>query len=141
MRFRFLERLQPLGLLILRLAVGAIMVAHGYKKLFGGGVHSIAASIMSWGWPWWLAYTVTYLEFVGGVLLIAGLITRLLALGYTIEMAMAIGKVHLHNGLTGPGGFEFPLAVAAITFALIWFGPGPISIDHLIWGGGHRANK
>jgi putative oxidoreductase len=141
MRAIFLERLQPLGLLGLRLAVGVIMVAHGYKKLFGGGVHSLMGSIAGWGWPWWLAYMVTYLEFAGGMLLIVGLLTRLLGLGYTIEMAVAIWKVHWHNGLMGPGGFEFPLTVAAIAFALVWFGAGPISIDHLIWGGGHRANQ
>jgi uncharacterized membrane protein YphA (DoxX/SURF4 family) len=53
-------------------------------------------------------------------------------------MLVAIFKVHLHNGLTGQGGFEFPLSCATIAFALIFFGAGSISIDHMKGGRGAR---
>jgi len=44
--------------------------------------------------------------------------------------------VHWHNGLMGDHGYEFPLAIATIAFALIFFGGGAIAIDHVLRGGG-----
>jgi len=49
--------------------------------------------------------------------------------------------VHWHNGLTGDHGYEFPLALAALAFALIFFGGGPISIDHVLRGGGSAFKR
>jgi len=51
-------------------------------------------------------------------------------------MSVAIWKVHLKNGLLGPGGYDFPLALAAIAFALIFLGGGPIALDHIRGGTG-----
>ena len=47
---RYLDRLQPLALLLMRLALGAIMVAHGYHKVFGG-LHHHAQIVASLGLP------------------------------------------------------------------------------------------
>ena len=47
------------------------------------------------------------------------------ALAFLIEMSVAIWKVHFKNGFTGNGGYEFPLALAAIAFALMGYGGGP----------------
>jgi putative oxidoreductase len=137
MSLRFLDRLQPLGLLVLRLVLGAIMVAHGYGKVFGG-LHKHVELVASLGMPGWLAYLSTATEFLGGILLIVGLFTRVAALAVCIEMAVAILKVHLHAGLLGQNGYQFPLALAAIAFALIFSGAGPISLDWLFTGGGGR---
>lgn len=137
MNLRFLDRLQPLGLLVLRLVLGAIMVGHGYGKVFGG-LHKHVELVASLGMPGWLAYLSTAAEFLGGILLIAGLITRAAALGVCVDLAVAILKVHLHNGLLGQNGYQFPLALAAIAFALIFTGGGPISLDWLFTGGGGR---
>ncbi len=139
---RWLNRMQPLGLLAMRCALGAIMIAHGYQKVHGGGYGASMAQMVShMGFPGWLGYFVTYLEFVGGVLLVAGFLTRLLGALFTIEMAVAIAKVHWPNGLGKPGGIDFPMACGAIAFALIWFGAGLISVDHLIFGGGHKLGR
>ena len=54
-------------------------------------------------------------------------------------MAVAVAKVTWKNGLTGPQGFGFPLALAAMAFTLIFFGAGPISLDHAIFGGGKKG--
>jgi putative oxidoreductase len=133
----FLDRLQPLGLLILRLVLGAIMIAHGWQKI-AGHLHGIMGMLPHLGIPAWMAYLVVAAEFGGGILVIFGLLTRLAAFSILIDMTVAILKVHLKNGLTGQGGFEFPLACWAIAFALIFFGAGPISLDWLRGSKGAR---
>jgi putative oxidoreductase len=92
--------------------------------------------VSSLGLPGWMAYLSAYTEFFGGILIILGLLTRIAALGMLINMLVAIDKVHLKKGLVGPGGYEFPLSVAAISFALILFGAGPIAVDAIRRGGG-----
>jgi putative oxidoreductase len=133
---RLLDRLQPLALLVLRVVLGAVMIAHGYPKVFGGlqrHVHMVS----NLGLPGWLAYVSALAEFGGGILLVVGLLTRCAAFAVLIDLAVAIWKVHWKNGFTAPGGYEFPLALAAIAFALIFFGAGPISLDAI--RGGSRA--
>jgi uncharacterized membrane protein YphA (DoxX/SURF4 family) len=65
-----------------------------------------------------------------------GLFTRLAAFAIMIDMIVAIAKVHWKHGLLGAGGYEFPLALAAIAFALIFLGAGPIAIDAIRGGAG-----
>ncbi len=132
----FLDRLQPLGLLVLRLVLGVIMIVHGYHKVFGGMQH-FEQMLHGVGIPPWMAYLAGAAEFGGGILIALGFLTRLAALAILIDMTVAIFKVHLHNGMTGPGGYEFPLSLAVIAFALIFFGAGPIAID-AVWGGRRR---
>lgn len=128
----FLNRLQPLGLLVLRLVLGAIMIAHGYPKVFGGPQHFVEV-VRSIGLPGWTAYLAMAAELGGGILLIVGFLTRFVSLCLLIDMAVAISRVHWKNGFLGQGNYQFPLALAAISFALIFFGAGPIAIDSL-WG-------
>lgn len=133
----FLDRLQPLGLLVLRLTLGAIMIAHGWQKI-AGHLHGFMGALSHMGIPAWMAYLVVAAEFGGGILVIVGFLTRFAAFAILIDMLVAILKVHLHNGLTGQGGFEFPLACATISFALIFFGAGPISLD---WMRGSKSAR
>ncbi len=58
-----------------------------------------------------------------------GFFTRFAALCICINMLVAIFGVPLKNGFTGQGNYQFPLALAAIAFSLIFTGAGPISID------------
>jgi putative oxidoreductase len=139
---KFLDRLHPLALLGLRLALGAIMIAHGSQKLFGG-LPRFMEMLQHMGILPIMAYLVVAAEFGGGILLVAGLLTRLAALSIFIDMAVAVDKVHWKNGLKGPGGYEFPLACGVIAFALIFLGGGPISLDQVLFrgGGGSPARK
>jgi putative oxidoreductase len=142
-RLRYLDRLQPLALVLMRLALGAIMVAHGYHKVFGG-LHRHAQFVAGMGMPAWLGYVSAFTEFLGGILVLAGFFTRPAAAAIFINLFVAIWKVHWHNGLMGAPdrpGYEFPMAAAALAFALIFFGAGPISLDHVLRGGGSRAFK
>jgi len=132
---RVFDRLQPLALLVVRLTLGAIMVSHGYHKVFGG-LHHHAQFVASLGLPAWTAYLSAFTEFFGGLLILVGLFTRAAAFAICLNLGVAIVKVHWHNGLSGNGGFEFPLAVATLAFALIFFGGGAIAMDHVLRGGG-----
>ena|SRR5437868_6443845 len=134
----FLERGRFLGLLALRLVLGIIMVAHGYPKIFGG-IHGHMQMVGSLGLPPWLGYFSAGTEFFGGVLLMVGLLTRIVSIAFVIEMLVAIAKVHWKAGLTGQGGYQFPLACGVIAFALIFLGAGPLSLDWLLLRGRHKG--
>jgi putative oxidoreductase len=129
---RSLDRLQPLGLLALRLVVGVIMIAHGYGKVFHGGLAQHVHRVASLGLPGSLAYASAFAEFFGGIFLILGFLTRVFSLLILIDMAVAIWKVHWKSGMFAKGGYEFPLTLATIAFALILFGAGPIAIDAIL---------
>jgi putative oxidoreductase len=130
---KYLDRLQPVALLALRLALATIMIAHGSQKVFGG-MPRFQGMVSGIGLPAWLAYLSAAAEFGGGILVLLGVFTRCAALAITIDLAVAIVKIHAKSGLRGPGGFEFPLAVVAIAFALIFLGPGPIALDTIFGG-------
>lgn len=137
---RYLDRMQPLALLALRLTLGIVLVGHGSHKVYGH-MHEYAGYISSLGLPAWLAYISALTEFAGGVLLILGLFTRCAAIAVFIDMCVAIAKVHWKHGLLGAGGYEYPLALATIAFALIMLGPGPISFDAIRGGRGTSRSK
>jgi putative oxidoreductase len=140
---RYLDRLQPLALVIVRLVLGVIMVAHGYHKVFGG-LQQFAHMVGNMGIPAWLGYVAALTELIGGLMVVAGFFTRPAAFALCIDLVVAIAKVHWRNGLMGAPdrpGFEFPLALAALAFALIFFGAGPISIDHVLRGGGSGIRR
>jgi putative oxidoreductase len=131
---RYLDRLQPLALLVMRLALGAIMLVHGAHKVFGG-LHHHAQLVASLGLPAWLGYVSSFTEFLGGLMILAGFFTRAAAFAVCIDLVVAIWKIHWHNGFTTDHGYEFPLAAATLAFALIFFGAGPIALDHVLRGG------
>ena len=137
---RYLDRLQPLALLVMRLALGVVMLAHGYQNTFRH-LHDHVHMVVSLGLPAWLGYVSSATEFFGGLLILAGFFTRPAAFAICVDLIVAIWKVHWHNGLTGDHGYEFPLALAALAFALILFGGGPISIDHVLRGGGSAFKR
>ena len=73
---RILEQLKPLGLLFLRVALGIIFIFHGYPKLFTS-THQTMQFFIHEGLPGYFVYIAGVLEFFGGIMLIAGLFTRL----------------------------------------------------------------
>jgi len=135
----FFNRLQPLALLLLRVVLGAIMIAHGYGKVFHGFHHHMEF-VHSLGLPALLAYGSAGTEFFGGIAIVLGLFTRCFSLAFLIEMGVVIWKIHFKNGLMGTGGYEFPLALAAIAFTLLCFDGGPWGFN-FGKGGGSRAGK
>jgi putative oxidoreductase len=140
---RYLDRLQPLALLTMRLVLGAVMVAHGYQNVFRH-LHDHVHLVTSLGMPAWLGYVSSLTEFLGGLLILAGFFTRGVAFALCIDLIVALWTVHWHNGLLGSPdrpGAEFPMALCTLAFALIFFGGGPISIDHVLRGGGGGSSN
>jgi len=123
------------GLLLLRCAVGAIMIYHGSQKLFGlfggGGIAGTAQFLGTLGIPFPepAAWIVGAVELGGGVLLLVGLLTGLAAALIAIDMLAAIGLVHAAQGFSGPGGYEFTMLLTAAALALVFTGPGRYSLD------------
>jgi putative oxidoreductase len=132
---RFLNSFQPLGLLILRVALGVIFFTHGYPKLAHANP-AMQAMFVQHGLPAQFVYVAGVLETFGGLLLLVGLFMRAAALLLAIEMCVAITKVHMVHGIMAVHDYEFPLALAAAGFALATVGAGAASLDHLLFGEG-----
>ena len=136
-----LERLKPLALLLLRLALGIIFISHGYPKLF---THTRETMQMfeHMGFPGYFVYIAGAVEFFGGIVMILGLFTRVAGLLLAGEMTIAIWRVHLPQGpITMVKNYEFPLVLAMAAFTLATVGAGLISLDQAIFGGGRRAPR
>ncbi len=129
------SNLSDLGLLLLRLVLGAVMWAHGAQKLlglFGGhGPQGFVRFVGALGMPPALGWLVIAIEFFGGIAVVLGVLSRLAALGFAAEMVVAIAKVHWANGFfLGPkgNGFEYPLVLAVMALALFFSGPGKYAL-------------
>lgn len=129
-----IEKIRPLVALCGRLVLGFIMLFHGWPKVVHpGSLHSFAMFVAHLGLPAWLGYVAAFTELLGGAALILGLFTSIAAAGIAIDMAVAILFVHLHHGLTGQGGFEFPLSLFALALFLLADGPGWLAIDRIVF--------
>jgi putative oxidoreductase len=132
------DALSPLAEPALRIATGLLLVPHGAQKLFGvfGGYGLTATGqffATKLGLPASFALLAGLIEFVGGLMLAAGLLTRPVAALVAGVMAVAAFGVHLPNGFFWTaGGFEYPLlwGVAALYFALR--GGGRYSLDAVV---------
>ena len=130
-----------LDTLPLRLGSGVIFAAHGAQKLFGWfggyGLEGTAGWMASIGLEpgMLMAALAGGAEFFGGLLLIAGLLVRPAALVLAGTMAVAIATVHLANGLfMANNGYEFGLALLAISLGLLVRGAGSFSLDNALAG-------
>ncbi len=126
------------GLTILRIVVGVVFAAHGAQKLFVFHFAGVAGFFGQAGIPLpsVSAVIVTLVEFLGGIALILGLLTRLAAAFNAIDMIVAILAVHLKNGffLSPPHmGFEYALTLLGATLCLVLAGGGAAAVDSLLF--------
>lgn len=130
------DALAPYSYSFMRFCVGAMLVPHGYAKLFHGGAAGLAAGYFTkWGLPAPLAwgYWIALLEFGGGILLAVGLLTRPVAFLIAFEMAVAVIAVHLPNGFFWTGrGYEYPLLWGLLALAIAIRGGDRLSLDRAI---------
>ncbi len=132
------------GSLILRVILGGVFFPHGAQKAlawFGGNgpAKTVEFFNQAFGVPAPLAYLVIAAEFLGGIALILGLLTRFAAFGIFAVMAGAIYLVHWQNGFfmnwsgTQQGeGIEYHLLAMAMALALMVQGGGRASLDRLL---------
>ncbi len=122
--------------LALRVPVGIIFAAHGAQKLFGmfggyglDGTGQWMDSI-GLGPGYLMALLAGSAEFFGGLALILGLLVRPAALALAVTMVVAIVKVHLDKGFfMSSNGYEYALALLAVTASLVVLGAGRASLD------------
>ena len=118
-----------LGKLILRLALGILVLLHGVAKLHGG-IGFLHPMLGALGLPTWVAYGVYVGEIVGPIMVILGLLTRVGAFIIFVNMIFAIVLVHRPE-LLSQGGWALELQgmflFTAVALALI--GPGRFSIN------------
>jgi putative oxidoreductase len=125
----------PYGALLLRLALGALFLAHGLLKLLVHKPAGTAAYFRSLGLPSFVGYLTMAAELGGGSLLILGIATRLVALAL---VPLILGTIYMVHGSKGwlftnkDGGWEFPAfwAVALVAQALL--GSGAYSLGHAL---------
>ena len=129
---KFLSGLQPVALLVLRLALSLVFIYHGYPKL----VHpteGMREFFVMHGFPGYFLGLSGILECFGALLLFVGLYTRPAALLLGIEMAVAIWRVHSGHGIMSVKDYEFPLVMGTACLVLGAIGAGLISLDHLLF--------
>ncbi len=121
-----------LGKLILRTALGVLVLLHGIAKL-RGGVGAIESMVVAHGWPSYIAYGALVGEVIGPLLLLAGFYARLGAVLIAINMLFAFALVHLAQltQLNAQGGWALELQgmYLATALALVLLGPGRYSAN------------
>ncbi|TPW72329.1 DoxX family protein [Schumannella sp. 10F1B-5-1] len=132
-----------IALLLLRVVLGVVFIAHGWQKLATQGIQGTSEGFAQMGVP--LAEiagpAVIALEIGGGVLLILGLATRVVGALLAIDMIVAWALVHAGSGFFAQdGGFEYVLVLTVIGAALAVAGPGTIALDAAV-GGAVRSRR
>ena len=122
-----------LGLAAIRLAVATIFIRHGAQKLFVYGFAGVTGAFTQMGvpFPGVTGPFIALLEFFGGIALLIGLLTRLIALGFVFDMLVAILLVQLKRGFSG---YELEFLLLTSSVALFLTGAGRFSVDALLAG-------
>ncbi len=118
--------------LVGRVALGALFVSHGWPKI--KDITKPVGFVKGTGWPGGAAFAVlfTLLEFFGGLALIIGLLTQIVAVLFVLEMIATTMFSKTKLGKKFSLGYELDLAYAAFALVLAFLGPGAWSLDRLL---------
>jgi putative oxidoreductase len=129
----FITVVQDIGLLVARVALGLVLVGHGWHR-FQSGMGASADMLALYGLPQpqLFVWGATVLEVLGGALLVFGLLTPVVAAAVVAEQVVLIAWVTWHNGLwLATDGVEYPVILAVLALVLVVFGSGRTGVDAL----------
>jgi putative oxidoreductase len=129
--------------LLLRVALGTMFIAHALLKILVFTPAGTVGFFASLGVPGWLAYPTIGAELIGGVLLVAGIQTRLVSLALVPVLIGSIVLVHGGNGwlfTNANGGWEYPAFLTVATFVQSLLGDGAHSLGAVL-GRRHPARR
>src|SRR5476649_1695655 len=125
----------PYGALLLRIALGALFLAHGLLKLLVHKPAGTVAYFRSLGLPGFVGYLTMTAEIGGGVLLVLGVATSLIAIAL---VPLILGTIVMVHGAKGwlftneGGGWEFPAFWAVTLIVQAFLGSGAYSLGHVL---------
>jgi len=135
------EKQHDIGLLLLRVSLGVVFIAHGYLKVFTFGINNAmnvfeAHTVLHINMiPGWFAPLAAVIEWVGGILLILGLKTRLVT-PFLGAVAFGAGAVHFENGWNytskPDGGWEYGIFLCLCCIVVYLVGPGKYTLTQFM---------
>ena len=128
----FLKKWEALALLLLRCGLATVFIYHGYPKLFGSTGRFVEA-FQALGMPAYFVYIAGAIELFGGVALALGLFTPVAGLLLLLDMAAAMWKYNLNEGIYAVREYELPLILGLASLAVAATGGGQFSLDRLIF--------
>ncbi|WP_214370017.1 DoxX family protein [Pseudonocardia sp. H11422] len=129
------ELSRDVALLIARVVLGVVLIAHGWQKFALNGISETAVVFHNFGIPLAIVATsfTVVVELVGGAMLIFGALVPVAGAFIMVVMVGAIGFVHAPHGIfASNGGWELVAVIAAGVMALSATGPGRYSVEHLL---------
>jgi len=127
-----LKKWEALSLLLLRCGLATVFIYHGYPKLFGS-TGRFVESFQTLGLPAYFVYIAGATELFGGVALALGLFTRVAGLLLLFNMAAAMWKYNLNEGIYAVREYELPLILGLASLAVSATGGGQFTLDRLIF--------
>lgn len=127
--------INDIALLVARIVLGVVLIAHGWQKLVTNGFAATTAGFTKMGIPAppVSAAYASVVELVGGILIVLGALTTLVGVLVVLDMLGAIALVHGGNGVfVGSGGWELVGVIAVGGLLLAASGAGKFSIDHAL---------
>lgn len=125
---------RDLALLIARIGIGVVFVAHGWQKFFTNGIDATQQAFDAMGVPLpeVSAIVAAVIELVGGFALIAGVATPIVGILLFLDMLGAFFTVHVDKGIfVSEGGYELVLVLGVASLLIAATGAGRLSVDGL----------
>lgn len=134
---RGMETLTDAAILLARVGLGVVFVAHGWQKFFTLGVTRVGEQFGTYGvpQPFVTASIVAGVELVAGIALVAGILTPLAGILLGVDMAGALYFVHATNGpFVSQNGWELVVALGVGALLVAAVGAGRFSVDRALGG-------
>ena len=113
----------------LRAVIGVIFIIHSLKKF----EPEFQEAIVGMGLPAEMQFPLALAEFIGGIFLLVGILTRVTGSIFAVILLGAIFHIRWENGFfVSKGGWEWDLVMLAVVLTVIAAGPGRVSISHLV---------